>query len=342
VVGSIKAIDETRLYEVAQTFSVAANRAVRRFSNAIEYRTDDAEDHGSIGRAAAGAEGVVRSGFPAAVDGHPSEPDPRWERVLTRKLNVVFCDFCAQLISGGQPLSPLHWGFWPDGVQAPSAAADDFDPFWAFSENLLAHIPEAAIRILDVGCGLGANAKLLSQRNKLVTAVSPVAHHCESIAQAQLPGVEVRCARFEDMSPNEPYDLLLFSESVNHFPLGDNFLEHCKRFLAPSGFLLLADDFTEERARRIEQQQAFHVLDTVDISANVAPTGSWWMRQMRAFTAYRTALMSILDMQDPPVAARVRELLDTLDSSELKVLLAGGDAVPTSKGRYMIYLLKRD
>jgi hypothetical protein len=47
-------------------------------------------------------------------------------------------------------------------------------------------------------------------------------------------------------------------------------------------------------------------------------------------------------MQDPPVAARVRELLDTLDSSELKVLLAGGDVVPTSKGRYMIYLLQRD
>ena len=80
----------------------------------------------------------------------------------------------------------------------------------------------------------------------------------------------------------------------------------------------------------------------IDISANVAPMGQWWMRWVPAFTAYRFALMSILDMQDPPVAARVRELLDTLDSSELKVLLSGGNVAPTSKGRYMIYLLQRD
>ena len=276
------------------------------------------------------------------MDGKPWEPDPRWETLSARQLNLVFCDFCAQLVSGGQPLSPLHWGFWPGGIQTPSAETNDFDPFWAFSENLLAHIPDTAIRILDVGCGLGANAKLLSERRKLVTAVSPIAHHCESIERAKLPGVEVRCTRFEDMSPDETYDLLLFSESLNHFPLSDNFLEHCKRFLAPSGFLLGADDLTEERARRIEQQQVFRVLRAIDISANIAPMGQWWMRWVPAFTAYRFALMSILDMQDPPVAARVRELLDTLDSSELKVLLSGGNVAPTSKGRYMIYLLQRD
>ena len=120
--------------------------------------------------------------------------------------------------SAAASLSPLHWGFWPGGVQTPSAETDDFDPFWAFSENLLAHIPDTAIRILDVGCGLGANAKLLSERRKLVTAVSPIAHHCESIERAKLPGVEVRCTRFEDMSPDETYDLLLFSESAQPFP----------------------------------------------------------------------------------------------------------------------------
>jgi SAM-dependent methyltransferase len=214
VIASIKTIDETRLDDLAGTFSAAAGRTVRRFSNAARYRTGDEADIGSIDPADAAS---------AAGDGEPFEPDPRWERLVTRQLNIVFCDFCAQLISGGQPLSPLHFGFWPADVRAPSAEADDFDPFWAFSENLLAYIPESAIRILDVGCGLGAHARLLSQRNKRVTAVSPVAHHCESIEQARLPGVEVRCTRFEEMAPDEPYDLLLFSESVNHFPLGDKF-----------------------------------------------------------------------------------------------------------------------
>jgi hypothetical protein len=135
---------------------------------------------------------------------------------------------------------------------------------------------------------------------------------------------------------------LLFSESVNHFPLTDEFLEHCKGFLEKSGFILMADDLTEERACRIEEQEVFRVLRAVDISKNVAPTCNWWVTQKRAIGAYGTALMSILEIHDPPVAGRVRQILDDLDSKELRVLFSEEESIPVSKGRYMIYLLQRD
>lgn len=119
----------------------------------------------------------------------------------------------------GDPLAPLHWGFWPDG-QGADAAPRGYDPLRAFSDALLAHVPAGVTRVLDVGCGLGFNARLLAERGLRVTAVSPVPHHCALIERAALPGVEVRCARFQDLAPDGRYDLLLFSESLNHFQKG--------------------------------------------------------------------------------------------------------------------------
>ena len=170
--------------------------------------------------------------------------------------------------------------------------------------------------------------------------MSPVAHHCAAIEQAKLLGVEVKCARFENMRPEAPYDLLLFSESLNHFSLDDTFFAHCRAFLTDAGFVLMADDLTAARAARIAAQRVFRVVRTVDISDNVAPTGRWWAQQVRAFAACRDAWNSILEIHDPGVASRVREILDSLDSSELRLLLSGRVAPPESKGRYLIYLLQ--
>ncbi len=259
-----------------------------------------------------------------------------------RALNVVFLDLCAQL--AGRPaetLLPLHWGFWPTDATASGRTLEGYDPQQAYSEELLAHVPDSVTRILDVGCGLGFNERILSARGKQVTAVSPVPHHCAVIEKARLPGVEVRCARFEEMSPDEPYDLLLFAESVNHFMLHAEFMRHCCRFLTDSGFMLMADDLSAESVRQIEEQQQFRVLGTWDITRNVAPTTDWLARQLPALAAYHRAIMAILELYDPPVAARVGTILASLENGDLKALFAGGAAPPASQGRYMIFLLQR-
>lgn len=274
-----------------------------------------------------------------AVAGRFAANPGRCERPRTRALNVVFLDLCAQVFGRpGESLPPLHWGFWPHG-QGVDAAPREYDPLRAFSDELLAHVPAGVGRVLDVGCGLGFNARLLAARGLRVTAVSPVAHHCARIEAAGLPGVEVRCARFEEMPPERRYDLLLFSESVNHFSLDDAFLRHCASFLTEPGYVLMTDDLTEERARRIETQQVFRILRAVDITTNVAPTTQLWERQLPLVTAYRAALLSILEQYDANLAAGVREVLAEVDNPELRALLSGELTPPQPKGRYMTYLL---
>ncbi len=333
VIDRIKSIDHAPIAGFTAAFASAAAAAAGHFSDAA----DDAVSGDGIR-----GEGMSQSSAPLATEFPQGLPgtDERWESQLTRKLNVVFLDLCAALIgTRGGPLSPLHWGFWPT---APGVAGDDYDPFEAFSENLLAHVPAGVRRIMDVGCGRGANTRRLAAQQKIVTAVSPVAHHCALIAEARLPGVEARCARFEDLPPEPRYDLLLFSESVNHFPLGAEFFTRCEQFLDGPRYVLLADDLTDERIESIESQRVFRIVRSVDISENVAPTGRWWAEQLRVLAAYRTALMSILELHDPAVASRVHGILETLDSSELRLLFSGDGTPPASKGRYMIYLLQRE
>lgn len=256
---------------------------------------------------------------------------------------ITFLDLFAQLPGGGaRDLRPLHWGFWAGDAAASGSEPTGYDPFDAFSDNLISYIPAAVSRILDVGCGLGCLEKLLSARNKRVTAVSPVAHHCAVVAGARLPGVRVQCARFEDLAQDETFNLLLFSESVNHFSLDEGFFARCRSLVGSPGFVLLADDLSVERRELIERQSMFRLNRVVDISANVAPTAAWWARRMALFAAYHGALMQTLEGEDPPLAARVREVLGALHHSELKVLLSGTLAPPAFKGRYVIYLLRSD
>ncbi|HSQ00023.1 MAG TPA: class I SAM-dependent methyltransferase [Candidatus Dormibacteraeota bacterium] len=334
---------QARCYDRSANFSIsyrgpAANGGDARLVRALVERVKQI-DATSIGGASVAFRAAAESVAGRCAEAPPAGAWPDWERDGTRRLNVVFLDLCARLFgTPGDPLAPLHWGYWPSGQAVTEGGVAD-DPLRAFSDMLLAHVPDGTERILDIGCGLGFNARLLSTKGYRVTAVSPVAHHCALIESAGLPGVEVRCVRFDELTADQPHDLLLFSESLNHFPLDDNFFHHCRSFLSDRGHMLMADDLTKERVQRIESQRVFRIRRTVDITDNVAPTTEIWQRQLPVVAAYHAALMSILELSDEALAERVREVLGQVDNPELRLLLSGQLTPPRPKGRYMIYLL---
>lgn len=137
----------------------------------------------------------------------------------------------------------LHWGFFPDkklpegemNLERLKRAQREY------TRRLISCIPESVQSILDVGCGIGATADLLTKKGYAVTCLSNDAYQ-QAVISEKYPHLRFILSRFEDCSPQENYDLLLFSESAQYMDM-EVAPRRAHELLKPSGFLLVADYF---------------------------------------------------------------------------------------------------
>lgn len=187
--------------------------------------------------------------------------------------------FCTEVLK----LESLHWGWWgdvPPSFEGLKAAQT------RFSEQLFESIPEEGVtHILDVGCGLGDNARLLAERGYQVTAISPDAHHERYyLKQPERKHRFVRTG-IEDFVPDREYDLVLMSES-SHFFDEDVGFDKCNEALRDGGYVLTAsmfrqrdgDRFTgfhvEDAWTRCAARHGYTVRDRRDVTEQVLPTAT--------------------------------------------------------------------
>ncbi|MEY3003548.1 MAG: hypothetical protein RLZZ491_724 [Pseudomonadota bacterium] len=115
-----------------------------------------------------------------------------------------------------------HYGYFPDGIPPVLSAQSLGAAQMAYFERLVSAIhtvPGGVTRILDVGSGTGANARVLIERGFDVACVSP-SHQMNEMARAKLPtGTLVVDAKFEDFNHPTRYDLCLFAESFHYIDL---------------------------------------------------------------------------------------------------------------------------
>lgn len=149
-------------------------------------------------------------------------------------------------------LEHLHYGLW-DGE--PSTLAGLRTAQARFSELLLAWIPEGVRRILDVGAGVGTDALELTRRGYEVEGLSPDPYQQHHFVERT--GLPFHLTRLQDFTADEPYDLILMSESAQYIWVETIFDK--VRELAPRGYLLLADYFLVER-RGPSYRKAAHPL----------------------------------------------------------------------------------
>src|SRR5438445_4338312 len=77
-------------------------------------------------------------------------------------------------------LKSLHYGYWDEPLAVPGAVLGLSDISRAqerYTLNLLQAIPSQVKSVLDVGCGLGDNARAMLGRGLQVTALSPDKNH---------------------------------------------------------------------------------------------------------------------------------------------------------------------
>src|SRR5688572_8758981 len=177
----------------------------------------------------------------------------------------------------------LHYGYWTAELELtpqniPQAQA-------RYTDELMADIPADVRSILDVGCGAGNTAHKLLERGYEVDCVSPNAW---LTAEARLLlGSRARVfeSKFEDVTLDRTYDLILFSESFL-FMKAEQALAKAESALRPGGYILISDIFklpAEEKSpigggqdlRRHHALLAasrFTQLKDTDMTANIAPT----------------------------------------------------------------------
>jgi len=181
-------------------------------------------------------------------------------------------------------LQSLHYGYWdcPENVTLDLEAVRKAQV--RYTDYLVSIIPPGLKTVLDVGCGVGCNARALAAKGYKVTAISPDANH--QVFFDDLPADQVRfCrAKYEEFSTEQLFDLVLMSESQNYFDMTVGF-EHAKRHLVPGGRLLVAGMFRRKDSKEFAAVQCidkpyieaaarhgFALKRSVDVTENVMGT----------------------------------------------------------------------
>lgn len=137
----------------------------------------------------------------------------------------------------------LHYGLFEKGEE---------EDIWnlgkaqvRYAEKLFSLIPEGTKTILDVGCGSGKMAQMLTKLGYKVECVSPsklLNKYAKAILGDETP---VHTKKFEDFESDKKFDLVMFSESFQYIAI-DDAIKGAKKFLTPEGHILVADFFKRD------------------------------------------------------------------------------------------------
>ena len=180
-------------------------------------------------------------------------------------------------------MKDLHYGLWPDGLELtlanlPAAQAH-------YTDQVIADIPPGVKRILDVGCGAGNTARKLLDLGYEVDCLSPNAWLNDEAKAAVGGRARVFLSKFEDITLDGTYDLILFSESFL-FMKASVALAKAESLLNPGGYILISDIFkvpSDEKSpigggqdirryRTLMAESRFEQLKDTDVTDRIAPT----------------------------------------------------------------------
>lgn len=221
--------------------------------------------------------------------------------------------------------SYLHYGYW----EPLPASVDDLTlprlrvAQTAYATKLLDLIPAGVRTILDVGCGIGGNAKTMLGRGFNVEGLAPDPLQQIKFTKYTEGKVPFHLTRFEDYQTDRQYDLVLFSESSQYISV-DNLATGTAKLLEPGGYLLMADmmrsdpDYNEgifsnchlkSELEAALVKAGFKLVQIEDISAAIAPTIDLSIETFRTYGLSTIDYISALvEIAVPPIHALGRSI----------------------------------
>lgn len=155
---------------------------------------------------------------------------------------------------------------------------------------LLSYFPPPPAEVLDVGCGLGLSASLLSEKGYRVTAIAP-SEDMINYAKNRYgkSGAEFMALGFLDeeegvFSPGR-YDVLFFQESAQNLGSMDDVVKKTRWLLKENGLLIIGDEVCYDRSIKTEtavhmagdfvtalSENGFRIVEHDRIGNKVVPT----------------------------------------------------------------------
>jgi SAM-dependent methyltransferase len=260
--------------------------------------------------------------------------------------------FCLKILK----LNSLHYGSWrPDdeiNIENLKKAQT------RYTDNLLKFIPRGVKDVLDVGCGVGDNAKALAKKGYRVIGVTPDKYQYNLLKSIVDDNIAFELTKFENYKASRKFDCILMSESSHYFDMDIGF-KKSKDLLTEKGYLLVANIFRKTPSKafsetHIEPQwvectgkYGFKVIKREDITQHVLPTLVFGEKMYNEYLAPIGEIIDIYFKKSSPTRAKIIEFLFAKDVRRLFSLnnylyehLNSG--IFEKSARYLIYLLQLD
>jgi cyclopropane fatty-acyl-phospholipid synthase-like methyltransferase len=162
----------------------------------------------------------------------------------------------------------LHYGYFEDTKIVPETISlqqlEDAQVLYA--ENIIQQIKDCTAPILDVGCGMGGLAKLMSDKELKVEVVTPNKNQIAHIKH-KYSELKYYHTKFEKLESENTYGTIIHSESLQYINLDDAF-QKVDKLIYSSGRWIITDYF---RLHKDGINRSGHLL--VDFKSKLAEYG---------------------------------------------------------------------
>ncbi len=274
--------------------------------------------------------------------------------LIEDKYEDLVLEFCIKVLG----LKSLHWGFWEKGEELNIESLRKAQE--RFSRVLKENIPPNVKTILDIGCGVGDNAQCLAKEGYSLTCISPDLNHKKVFDLIKNKNITFHQDTIERFLTKKKFDAVLMSESAHYFDKDIAFAKF-QKIIRENGFIVAAGLFRKSATKEysyfpVEKEwiasanlHGFSVIERKDITSHVIPTSRLGGKLLEQNLKPGVNILTRYMKKRSPFQYSILKLIFSKQIKELESYFRIGP-IPEMfnpklferKGRYIIYVLKKD